>query len=92
MIATSFLLNGGPTLRTLLGIGRDPVGGLAVVVTLLNPLLDEVAPDGVMPVLRAGEAEHVTAPTLNRLGLHMLKDKLLNRGKSVFREGAVPGL
>ena len=28
----------------LLGVGGDPVAGLAVVVTLLDPLLDEVTP------------------------------------------------
>ena len=28
----------------LLGVGGDPVAGLAVVVALLNPLLDEVTP------------------------------------------------
>jgi len=51
VIATSILLNGSPTLGTLLGVGGDPVGCLAVIVTLLDPLFDEVAPDRVMPVL-----------------------------------------
>ena len=28
----------------LLGVGGDPIAGLAVVVALLDPLLDEVTP------------------------------------------------
>ena len=44
MIATSILLDGGSALWTLLGVGGDPVAGLAVVVALLDPLLDEVTP------------------------------------------------
>ena len=54
---------GGAFLR----VGRDPVAGLAVVVTLLDPLLDQVAADGVMPVLAALEAEQVATPALDRL-------------------------
>ena len=45
-----------------------------VVVTLLDPLLDEVTADRVVPRLAAGEAEAVAAATLHRLGLHVLED------------------
>ena len=72
MVASSILLNGGSTLWTLLGVCRDPVARLAVVVALLDPLLDEVAPDGVVPVLAAGEAEGVAAGALHWLRLNML--------------------
>ena len=44
VVAATVLLYGGVALGALLGVGRDPVGGLAVVVALLDPLLDEVTP------------------------------------------------
>ena len=72
MIATPILLDGGSALWTLLGVGGDPVAGLAVVVTFLDPLLDEVASDGIVPVFTAGEAEGVAAGALDRPGLHVL--------------------
>ena len=72
MIATSILLDGGSALWTLLGVGGDPVAGLAVVVTFLDPLLNEVASDGIVPVFTAGEAEGVAAGALDRPGLHVL--------------------
>jgi hypothetical protein len=53
MIAAAVLLNGGPALGALLRVGRDPVGGLAVVVTLLCPLPDQRAPHWVVPVFYA---------------------------------------
>ena len=72
MVASPILLNGGSTLGTLLRVCRDPVARLAVVVALLDPLLDEVASDGVVPVLAAGEAEGVAAGALHWLRLNML--------------------
>lgn len=51
VVATSILLYGSSTLWALLGVGRDPVTGLTVVIALLDPLLDEVAPHRVVPVL-----------------------------------------
>ena len=51
MVASSVLLYGSSTLRALLGVGRDPVAGLTVIVTLLDPFLDEMTPDWVVPVL-----------------------------------------
>jgi len=72
VVAPSILLDGSSTLWALLGVRRDPVARLAVVVALLDPLLDEVAPDGVVPVLAAGEAEGVTTGALHRPRLHML--------------------
>ena len=35
----------------LLGVGGDPVAGLAVVVALLDPLLDEVTPSKRIQVI-----------------------------------------
>ena len=50
MIAAAVLLDGCPALGALLRVGRDPVGRLAVVITLLGPLPDQRAPHGVVPV------------------------------------------
>jgi hypothetical protein len=50
VIAAAVLLDGGPALGALLRVGRDPVGGLAVVVALLRPLPDQRAPHRIVPV------------------------------------------
>ena len=50
VVATAVLLDDGLTLRTLLGVGVDPVGGFAVIITLLDPLPDERTPDRIVPV------------------------------------------
>ena len=50
-----------------------------VIVTLLDPLLDEVTADRVVPRLAAGEAKAVAAATLHRLGLHVLEDSTCHR-------------
>jgi hypothetical protein len=42
VVASSVLLYGGSALGTLFGVGGDPVGRLRVVVTFLDPLLDQV--------------------------------------------------
>jgi hypothetical protein len=44
VVAAAVLLDGGAALRALLRVGGDPVGRLGVVVALLDPLLDQVAP------------------------------------------------
>ena len=71
VVAAPVLLYGGVAGGALLGVGRDPVARLAVVVTLLDPFLDEMTADGVVPVLAALEAEEVATATLDRPGLHM---------------------
>ena len=71
VVAPAVLLDGSLALGALLGVGRDPVGGLRVVVALLDPPLDERAADGVVPVLGAGEAEEVAALALDRAGLNL---------------------
>ena len=75
VVAASVLLNDGATFGTLLGVGGDPVARLAVVIALLDPFLDQMTSDRVMPVLTAVEAETVVTPTLNRLGVHMLRQE-----------------
>ena len=40
VIATTVLLDGHMTLGTLLGVGSYPVGGLAVIIALLDPLFE----------------------------------------------------
>ena len=72
MVAPSILLDGSSTLWTLLGVRRDPVARLTVVVALLDPLLYEVASDRVVPVLAAGKAEGVAAGALHWPRLHVL--------------------
>ena len=71
MVAAAVLLDGGLALGALLGVGVDPVGRLGVVVALLDPLADERALDGVVPVLGAGEAERVAALALDRPRVHV---------------------
>ena len=71
-ILVLLLVQDRPAYRgTLLGVGRDPVAGLAVVVTFLDPFLDEMTADGVVPVLAALEAEDVAAATLDWPRLHV---------------------
>ena len=72
VVATPILLNGRSALGTLLGVCRDPVAGLAVVITFLDPLLDKVASDRVVPVLTAGKAEGVATGAFHRPWLNML--------------------
>ena len=72
VVATAIFLNRGFTLGTFLCVGRDPVGGLAIIITLFDPLLDEVAADRVVPVFATAKAEDVGAATSDRPGLHVL--------------------
>ncbi len=50
VVAAAVLLDGGPALGALLRVRRDPVGGLAVVVTLLCPLPDQGTSHRIVPV------------------------------------------
>ena len=75
VVTASVLFNDGATFGTLLGVGGDPVARLAVVIALLDPFLDQMTLDRVMPVLTAVEAEAVVTPTLDRLGVHMLRQE-----------------
>ena len=86
VVAAAVLLNGGAALGALLGVSGDPVARLAVVIALLDPFLDQVTPDWVMPVFTAVEAEAVTAPALDRLGVHMLRQENYFRDKCIFLE------
>ena len=45
VVAPAILLDGGAALGALLGVSGDPVGRFAVIVALLDPHLDEVAPE-----------------------------------------------
>ena len=71
MVAAAVLLDGGLALGALFRVGVDPVGRLGVVVALLDPLADERALHGVVPVLGAGEAERVAALALDRPRVHV---------------------
>ena len=79
VVTAAVLLNGGATLGALLGVGGDPVARLAVVVALLDPFLDQMTPDGVVPIFAAVEAEGVSAPTFHRLGVNMLRHEKMFR-------------
>ena len=59
----------------LLGVGGDPVARLAVVIALLDPFLDQMTSDRVMPVLTAVETEAVVTSALYQLGVHMLRQE-----------------
>ena len=50
VVAAPVLLDDGRALGALLGVGVDPVGGLTVVITLLDPLSNERTPDRIVPV------------------------------------------
>ena len=60
-------------------MGADPVAGLAVVVTLLDPLLEEDTGDGVVQVLAAAEAEGVIALTLDWLSFNILRKYIIGQ-------------
>ena len=60
-------------------MGADPVAGLAVVVTLLDPLLEEDTGDGVVQVLAAAEAEGVIALTLDWLSFNVLRKYIIGQ-------------
>jgi len=47
-LASAVLLNGALALRTFFGISLDPVGSLAVVLTLLQPKFCDGTDDGTM--------------------------------------------
>ena len=75
VVTASVLFNDGATFGTLLGVGGDPVARLAVVVALLDPFLDQMTLDRVMPVLTAVETEAVVTSTFYQLGSHMLRQE-----------------
>lgn len=61
VIAAAVLLNRHVAPWTLFGVGRYPVTGLRIVVALLDPHLEQMTLDRIVPVLAAGEAERVIA-------------------------------
>ena len=69
VVAATVLLDDGLALGTLLGVGRNPIASLGVIVALFDPQLDEFASHRVVPVLQAGETEHVATSTLDGLRL-----------------------
>ena len=52
VITATILLNGGSTSWAFFGICRYPIGRLGIVVTLLDPFLDQMTTDWIMPILR----------------------------------------
>ena len=65
VVAATILLDCRIAFRTLLGIGRDPVGGFGVVLTLLDPLLDQGAWRRLVIFESATEAKAVFASTFD---------------------------
>ena len=53
VVAAPILLNGRVTHGTLASVCRDPIGRLRVVVALLDPPLEPLALNRVVPVLSA---------------------------------------
>lgn len=58
--------------HSYLRVSSDPVGGFRVIVALLDPTLEEVALNWVMPVLTTVEAEHLTALAHDGPGIWVL--------------------
>ena len=71
VVASTILFDGRTAGRALFGVGRYPVGRLRVVVTLFDPLLDEMTSHWIVPILRAGKAECMSTQALDGLGLNM---------------------
>ena len=67
VVAATVLFNRHEALRTLLGVRRNPIGGLAVIVALLFPFLEQLALDRFVPLIGALEAEDGPAGALHRL-------------------------
>lgn len=63
VITSSVLLDRRLTLATFLGVGRNPIGRLGVVCTLLLPHLDQSTRRWLMVVLSASKAKVVTTCT-----------------------------
>lgn len=63
VIASSVLLNRRLALATFLGVGRNPVGRLRVVCTLLLPHLDQPARRWLMIIQSASKTKVVAACT-----------------------------
>ena len=57
VIASAVLFYGHVALGTLLGVGRDPVRSLRVIIVLLEPLLQPFALDRIVPKLATAKAE-----------------------------------
>lgn len=59
VVAAAVLLDRRLALGAFLGVGRNPVGRFRVILTLLQPHLDELAGSGLVVVECASEAEPV---------------------------------
>jgi hypothetical protein len=66
MVAAAVFLNRGVTLGAFFGVCRDPICGLRVVCTFLEPLLDELTGSRLMVCQDAAKAETMLAITDNR--------------------------
>lgn len=72
VIAAAVLLDRHVAFGTLFRVRRDPVARLRVVVALLDPLLQQVTFDGIVPVLAARETERVIALARDAVRLDVL--------------------
>lgn len=72
MVTAAVLLDRDVTLGALLGVCRDPVGRLRVVVALFDPLPQQTALHRIVPVLAALEAEHVVTLAGDRTRIDVL--------------------
>lgn len=72
MVTSSILLNGSVTRWATFGVGLHPVQGLAVIATLLQPSLQHVTLDWLVPGLCTRETKHVSTVTRDRKGTHKL--------------------
>ena len=66
MVATTVLLDRRGTLGTFLGVGRDPVGRLRVILALLQPFLNQKTRARPMIVERAPKTEGIATGASHR--------------------------
>ena len=66
VIATSILFYGRIALRTFFCVCRNPIGGLGIILALLQPLLDERAGCRLVVGKRTAETEAVFASAMDR--------------------------
>lgn len=71
VIASTIFLNGCSTSWTLFGIGRYPIGCFGIIVTFLDPFLDQMAADRITPIFRACEAKRMATTAFHWPSLNM---------------------
>jgi hypothetical protein len=61
VIATTIFFNGDVTLGTFFSVGCNPIRCLRIIITFLNPLAQESALHGIVPLFSTFEAKDMPA-------------------------------